>query len=80
MILSQLSKYINANAEALRSKLVGDVGQIKLEIMVEATFAQFTTMIGEMIQANVVNPGLREWIMPDFSTTTETDKWLRVLL
>lgn len=30
-------------------------------------------MMGDMIQANVVDPGLRDWIMPNFSTMTETD-------
>lgn len=79
-ILTQLSSYINAHAEELRGSFVAHEG--KKELVIEYTdgstrftldWSDFAYKIGVMIQDNVVDPELREWIMPAFSTTTSHD-------
>lgn len=78
-ILTQLSAYINAHAEELRGSFVAHEGKKELVIEYDTStrfavdFADFATKIGIMIQDNVIDPELREWILPCFSTTTEHD-------
>ena len=77
-ILTQLSLHINAHAEELRSFFVAHEGQKELEIIGEGTinFADFGAMarrMSKLLATKVVDPELQPWIMPDFSTTTETD-------
>ncbi|KAK7955333.1 CFEM domain family protein [Apiospora saccharicola] len=79
-ILTQLSFYINAHAEDLRSLFVAHEGQKKLVVR-DYNHVGSTTDYGRMaqemthrIQEHVVDPGLRDWILPSFSTTTDTDK------
>lgn len=78
-ILTQLSSYINAHSEELRGSFVAHEGKKRLEIVYDSgtrysvDWADFAHNIGLMIQDNVVDPGLRQWIMPAFSTTTEHD-------
>lgn len=73
-ILSQLNFYINAHAEDLRSHFVAHKGQKTLTIRDVGTIdsvdigALARRMTG-LIQENVKDPGLRDWIMPAFSTT-----------
>ncbi|MCJ1406178.1 hypothetical protein MMC19_000243 [Ptychographa xylographoides] len=78
-VLTQLSLYINKNAELLRGKFVAHEGKKELEVAGggnrwTADYATLAKMMGELLQENVVDPELREWIMPDFSTTTKTDE------
>jgi hypothetical protein len=78
-ILTQLSFYINANAEALRDKFVAHDGQKELDIigigtLKTADYGQLSFDMGKLIQKNVVDPDLRKWIMPAFSTTTKKDE------
>lgn len=79
-ILSQLSFYINAHAEELRGKLVAHKGKKELFTISFAKarrfidFGEFATTISNEIDKNVLVPGLKEWVMPAFSTTTEQDK------
>ncbi len=78
-ILTQLSLYINAHAEELRSFFVAHQGQKELWIKAVGTihtvdFGALARSMTELMSANVVDPELRPWIMPAFSTTTETDK------
>ncbi|KAM0208428.1 hypothetical protein ACHAPQ_010325 [Fusarium lateritium] len=78
-IISQISFYINANAEELRDYFVSHKGQKKLVVEMFGTldsqiydvFAKFMT---EEISKNVKDPELRDWILPSFSTTTESDR------
>ena len=78
-ILTQLSSYINAHAEELRGSFVAHEGKKELEIRYDfgtrftVDWGDFASKIGIMIQDNVVDPELREWMMPAFSTTTEQD-------
>jgi len=77
-ILVQFSFFVNGNAELLRSQFVTHEG--KKELVVKAVGTRYTVDFGHMartmtdeIQKNVVDPSLREWIMPEFSTTTTND-------
>ena len=77
-ILVQFNFYVNGNAELLRSQFVAHEG--KKELIVVAAGTRYTVDFGHMsrtmvneIEKNVVDPSLREWIMPKFSTTTIND-------
>ncbi len=78
-ILSQLSFYINAHAEELRSFFVAHDGQKELETIDFGTihsvdFGPIAQKMTHLIQKNVLDPELRTWIMPSFSTTTSSDR------
>ncbi|KAJ7157694.1 hypothetical protein C8R43DRAFT_883040 [Mycena crocata] len=74
-ILAQFNFYVNAHAELLRANFVGHEG--KRQLIVEMTYMDdFGTMAREMvniIHRNVVDPTLRAWVLPTFSTTTPKD-------
>jgi len=78
-ILTQFNLFVNANAEQLRSHFVSHEGQKELVISVDGgnrytvDFGSMSRQMGDLIQENIVDDGLREWIIPDFSTTTVTD-------
>ena len=84
-IIAQLSFYINRHAEELRGKFVAFEG--KKELTVIAFGDRYSVDFGALAQAltleiekNVVDPKLREWCMPAFSTTTESDKIVASIL
>jgi hypothetical protein len=79
-ILTQFSLFVNGpgRAEALRSQFVAHEG--KKEIEVTAAGSRYTVDFGSLaqqmtdqIQKNVVDPTLRDWIIPKFTTTTNND-------
>ncbi|KAG0199948.1 hypothetical protein BGX28_006876 [Mortierella sp. GBA30] len=62
----------------MRHHFVAHQGQRGLEIKAAGTrysynFGDLATQMGELIQKNVVDPELRKWIIPDFTTTTADD-------
>lgn len=78
-ILTQLSLHVNANAEGLRSFFVAHEGQKELWIRDEGSldFADFGAMarrMGKLVARHVIDPELRPWIIPTFSTTIESDQ------
>lgn len=74
-IIVQFSFYVNSHAEDLRSYFVDHDGKRKLKIVqYEMDLPAFAIEMTDMIAQNVKDPKLRNWIMPDFSTTTATDK------
>ena len=78
-ILTQFNLYVNANAEALRHLFVSHPGQKELEVDACGTrytvdFGGMADQMGAQIQKNVLDPDLREWIIPHFSTTTFNDR------
>lgn len=84
-ILVQLSFYINRHAEELRGKFVAFEGKKEVRATVDGN--RYTVDFGDIAQAltrevekNVVDPELREWCMPAFSTTTESDKVVASIL
>ncbi|KAH6915768.1 hypothetical protein BKA70DRAFT_1253724 [Coprinopsis sp. MPI-PUGE-AT-0042] len=77
-ILGQLNFYVNAHSEDLRSLFVAHEGVRELEL--EAFGTRYTVDFGDLakqmtglLDANVVDKELKDWILPDFSTTTEND-------
>lgn len=75
-ILSQLGFFIKANSEELRNVFVQHEGQVEIKVKdhgKESFGALIERLKGGM--AKYVNDAdLDNWIMPSFSTTTETDR------
>ncbi|KAN0070194.1 protein of unknown function (DUF4419) domain containing protein [Elaphomyces granulatus] len=84
-ILSQLNLFMKLNAEKVRSFFVAHQGQKQLEVQDEGTRGKydFAKMAGEMvglIEENLVDPTFGEWVMPDFTTTTDIDRTVAAIL
>ncbi|KAL9045469.1 MAG: hypothetical protein Q9214_001486 [Letrouitia sp. 1 TL-2023] len=78
-ILTQLSFYVNAHAEELRSYFVGHEGQ--KELVVEEVGSIHTVdmgllakRMGNLLAENIRDPEWHGWIIPNFSTTTVNDE------
>jgi len=78
-VISQLGFYIDAHAEELRTLFVAHPG--KKELTVEqiadpdrADYGRFARQMSDTISKNVNDPTLVPWIIPNFSTTTDTDR------
>ena len=84
-ILTQLSVYINKHPEELREKFVAHKGKIDLEVVRvgNRNTVDHKSMIEEtaqLIEKNVVDPELRRWIMPGFTTTSRNDEVVASIL
>lgn len=84
-ILTQLSLYINAHAEDLRGKFVPFEDKKELTVKYDgnrwtAVFDDFALKISYLLEENVVDAELREWMIPAFSTTTSNDKVIASIL
>ena len=77
-ILTQLSFYINGHAEELRNLFVEHDGQKELKIEVQkqvpGSFEECISKMSELIKREIADPSFRNWVMPTFSTTTDTDR------
>lgn len=78
-IISQFSFFVNAHAEELRDKFVAHEGKKLLEIRTSGTrytvdFGALAKQFTQLLAENVVDPELRSWVLPDFSTTTNNDR------
>lgn len=81
-ILTQLNFYINAHVEELRDVFVSHEGKKTLEVKMHGTagtagtvdFGAFALAMADLLAVNVKDPALRDWVMPDFSTTTDEDR------
>jgi len=79
-ILTQFSMFVNGNSENLRTQFVAHQGKKDLVIDIrpqpicDIDMGRFAQAMTQLIQENVVDPHLRELIMPNFSTTTDDDK------
>lgn len=78
-ILTQLSFFINGNAEKLRATFVAHEGQ--KELVVKSCYNIETVDLGMLVKTmatllgeNVNDPDLSAWVMPEFSTTSDTDR------
>ncbi|GAB1318541.1 hypothetical protein MFIFM68171_08751 [Madurella fahalii] len=71
-ILTQLSYYMEAHAEDVRHLFVKHQGQETIYIE-DYTWTEVLWRFKDEIQARVQTPWLRDWIVPDFSTTTADD-------
>jgi hypothetical protein len=81
-IISQFSFYVNANTELLQANFVAHEGKKELvvDVVGPLDFAYLSCQMGDMIHKNVVDPSLREWILPKFSTTTTNDTTIGAML
>jgi hypothetical protein len=77
-ILTQFNFFVNRNSNKLRKLFVATTERKELEVVAVGT--RYTVDFGYMaaamtweIEKNVVDPTLRSWIMPKFSTTTQND-------
>ena len=77
-ILVQFNFFVNGNAELLRKNFVSHEGKEKLIVQTggnrySADFSSMSRQMTLLMETKIVDPHLREWIMPTFSTTTTTD-------
>ena len=79
-ILTQFNLFVNGEgrAEQLRSVFVAHEDKKALEIVEYGTrytadYGDMAKRMTQLIHENVVDPSLRTWIIPDFTTTTPTD-------
>ncbi|KAF1932742.1 uncharacterized protein M421DRAFT_89100 [Didymella exigua CBS 183.55] len=84
-VLSQLNFYINAHAEELRDYFIAHKAQKKLTVYTIGTihtvdFGLLARYMTKEIQNNAKDPDLQEWIMPDFTTTTDSDRAVAAVL
>ncbi|CVK87654.1 uncharacterized protein FMAN_05430 [Fusarium mangiferae] len=78
-IITQLGAYINANSEKMRNYFVSHGGQIKLQVLDFGTlhtadYGKLSQMMSLEIAKNIKDPSFREWVLPSFSTTTDSDR------
>ncbi|KAJ7832886.1 hypothetical protein B0H14DRAFT_2364548 [Mycena olivaceomarginata] len=74
-ILTQFNFYVNARAELLRANFVAHADKKALVVFTPAfdDFGRLAREMADLIEKNVVDPSLRAWALPDFSTTTAND-------
>ncbi|KAJ7162669.1 hypothetical protein C8R43DRAFT_991113 [Mycena crocata] len=85
VILSQFNFFVNANAELLRASFVAHEGKEELIITADGNrysldFGAMSRQMVDLIEKNVADPTLREWIVPTFSTTTVIDTTVSAVL
>lgn len=84
--LSQFSFFINAHSEELRDKFVAHQGQKELSIKYNTgdrysvDFGVFAQEVTRLIEENVIDPELRSWMMPNFTTSRPQDEVVASIL
>lgn len=79
-VLTQLSFYIQANAEELRDRFVNFEGKSQLTIKSAGSLftADFGSMAKDMVDSqisqNIKDPSVAAWLLPAFTTTTTNDR------
>jgi len=79
-ILTQFSMFVNSNAEAVRGLFVAHKGKkyrgidISPHLVSFLDKGQFAQLMTNLIEKDLVDTELRNWIMPNFTTTTDNDK------
>jgi hypothetical protein len=85
-ILTQIGFYVEKHAEELREFFVAHEGKKGLEVETDqmmldkVDFGEMARAMTELISRNVKDPELRTWILPAFSTTTDTDRTVASVL
>ncbi|KAJ7817928.1 hypothetical protein B0H14DRAFT_3089598 [Mycena olivaceomarginata] len=87
-ILSQFNFFVNAHAELLRANFVAHEGQKRLTFKVvgegvdryTVDFGFIARAMAGLVEENVVDPELRAWATPDFTTTTDNDRTVSAVL
>lgn len=74
-ILIQFNFYVNRHAEEMREHFVDHKGKVKLKVeSPKMDFASILRQMTNLIHDKIKDADFREWVMPDFTTTTVTDK------
>jgi len=79
-VLTQLSFYIQANAEELRDRFVNFEGKKQLTVYANGTLftANFGAMAQDIVDSQIAqsikDPSVASWLLPSFTTTTTTDR------
>lgn len=78
-IITQFGTYVDNNAEKLRDRFVDFQGKKELEVrsagtLFTAQFGPLSRLMEEQIAKNIKDPSVREWVVPNFSTTTPVDR------
>ena len=78
-ILTQLSVFVNGNAETLRSTFVAHEGRQELVVHVTGTiksvnFGGITQRLAAMAKERLVDPNIADTLLPSFTTTTPHDR------
>ncbi|KAJ7797802.1 hypothetical protein B0H14DRAFT_2389344 [Mycena olivaceomarginata] len=87
-ILSQFNFFVNAHAELLHANFVAHEGQKRLTIKVvgqgvnryTVDFGFIARAMAGLAEENIVDPELRAWATPDFTTTTDNDRTVGAVL
>jgi hypothetical protein len=87
-ILCQFNLFVNARAEVLRANFVAHEGKKELVIYVNedgatrytVEFGKIARQFTDLINENVVDPALRVWATPNFTTTTVNDTTVGAVL
>lgn len=84
-IMTQFATYLEKYAEALRSKFVDFEGQRTLTVYDNGTLrtANYPSLIKAMVDQigkHIKDQTVAKWAVPDFTTTTETDRTVGSLL
>ncbi|ODM90613.1 hypothetical protein Ocin01_16066 [Orchesella cincta] len=77
-IMTQFSFYINNHAEEFRGKFVDFEGKRELQVsfpgsLRNAPYDLGVKLLTKEIDRNLIDPEVKKWIMPSFSTTTDND-------
>ncbi|KAI1106873.1 hypothetical protein F4804DRAFT_299332 [Jackrogersella minutella] len=76
-VLTQFSAYVNAHSEELRKRFCSHDAQQELHIdmnLNEVDHGRMAFAMTKLMQENVRDEGLQEWILPAFTTTTKVDQ------
>ncbi|OTA95151.1 hypothetical protein M434DRAFT_29187 [Hypoxylon sp. CO27-5] len=76
-ILTQFSAYVNAHSEELRKRFCAHDAQQELHIEMDlegADHGKLAFAMTKLMQENVRDEGLQQWILPAFTTTTKVDQ------
>lgn len=78
-ICTQLANYVNGNSESLRNKFVNFDGKKELVVYAGGTLntVNYESLCKEMtnvISENIIDTKMKEWLIPNFTTTTATDQ------
>ncbi|CAG8026912.1 unnamed protein product [Penicillium nalgiovense] len=84
-ILSQFSFFVVAHSEELRHLFVSHKDKKHLDVASNKTmgtvdFGEMALEMTKLMEKHVVDPDLRSWIMPAFSTTTASDEAVAAIL
>ncbi|KAH7889203.1 hypothetical protein F5I97DRAFT_1923775 [Phlebopus sp. FC_14] len=77
-ILTQFTFFVNGHADAFRSMFLGSDGKRELVIpssknRYSADHALMARQMTDLMREQIPDPTLREWVMPNFTTTTVVD-------